>query len=278
MPTTTPLAHNGTAIRECSPHSSILRARAGSCSRHSPVPSRSASTSARPGSSARACGVPGRNVINRRSASVGRSNSRRASSLTSSSRPSAPMMSTPSRTACSTASWCSYIRVISVGPSPCVCRRSRRETSIVPTVDAASAPAPEPKSTSARCRAASARGCSTAVGFRLSSAATTPGEFANASAAVTDCCRASRMLYCRANSTRASAPAATSSTTMMTCATNTCPAALPRFSREASHDGEGADGGPVVPLGDDDSREPVGRLPRDDGSAPDQSVSGGWAR
>jgi len=52
------------------------------------------------------------------SAPTGRSRSRCASSLTSRSCPSAPIMSTPSRTACSTASWCSYIRAISVGRSP----------------------------------------------------------------------------------------------------------------------------------------------------------------
>ena len=45
-----------------------------------------------------------------------------------------PTMITPSRTACRTASWCSYIRVISAGPRPCVWRRSRLLTRAVPPV------------------------------------------------------------------------------------------------------------------------------------------------
>ncbi len=48
-------------------------------------------------------------------------------------------MSTPSRTACRTASWCSYIRVISAGPRPCVWRPSRRLTSAAPPAARATA-------------------------------------------------------------------------------------------------------------------------------------------
>ncbi len=77
----------------------------------------------------------------RSSASSGRSSRRWASSFASSSRLSAPTISTPSRTACSTASWCSYIRVISDGPRPCVWRSSRLLTRAVPPVASASAAA-----------------------------------------------------------------------------------------------------------------------------------------
>ena len=77
----------------------------------------------------------------RPSASSGRSSSRRASSLASSRRPSPLAMSTPSRTECSTASWCSYIRVISNGPRPWVWRNSRLLTSAVPPRARASAAA-----------------------------------------------------------------------------------------------------------------------------------------
>ncbi len=82
----------------------------------------------------------------RPSASGGRSSSLRASSLARTSRPSPSRISTPSRTACSTASWCSYIRVISAGSSPCVCCRSRRLTRPVPSTDRPSAAPVAPSS------------------------------------------------------------------------------------------------------------------------------------
>ncbi len=78
----------------------------------------------------------------RPSASRGSSSSRRASSLASNSCSSSSTMSTPSRTECSTVSWCSYIRVISAGARLWVWRRSRLPTSAVPPVDTKNAPAP----------------------------------------------------------------------------------------------------------------------------------------
>ncbi len=86
--------------------------------------------------------VPGARPMSRTcrpSASGGRPNSRCASSLASMRVPSPSTMSTPSRTAWSTASWCSYIRVISCGPRPWVWRSSRLLTRAAPPVARASA-------------------------------------------------------------------------------------------------------------------------------------------
>ncbi len=85
---------------------------------------------------------PGSSRTVRPSTSEGSSSSRLASSFASRIRSSASMMSTPSRTECSTVSWCSYMRLISSAARLCVCRRSRRPTSAVPPVVTTSAPAP----------------------------------------------------------------------------------------------------------------------------------------
>ncbi len=106
------------------------------------------SVTARPAaSSSSGAGSRPSSASGRPSASGGRSSSRRASSLQSSSRPSPPRISTPSRTACSTAAWCSYMRVISVGPRPWVCRFSRRLISAEPPVASPSAAAAAPSTT-----------------------------------------------------------------------------------------------------------------------------------
>ncbi len=103
------------------------------------------SVASRPDANSRARSLPmPRARQGRPSASAASPSSRRASSFASASRPSPSRISTPSRTACRTASWCSYIRVISAGPSPCVWRSSRRLTSAVPPVATASTPAAEP--------------------------------------------------------------------------------------------------------------------------------------
>ncbi len=86
----------------------------------------------------------------RPSASSGRLNRRCASSLASSRVPSPSRIITPSRTACSTASWCSYIRVISCGPRPWVWCSRRLLIRAAPTVARASAASAAP-STSGSC-------------------------------------------------------------------------------------------------------------------------------
>ena len=75
----------------------------------------------------------------RPSAPPGRPSSRAASSLASCSRPAGSTTSSPSLTACRTASWASYIRVISPGSRPRVCRRSRRLTGTAPRAASPSA-------------------------------------------------------------------------------------------------------------------------------------------
>jgi hypothetical protein len=103
--------------------------------------------SVRSASEVSSAAVPGsrpNSATGRSSAPGGRSSSRLASSLASSSRPSSPTISTPSRTACSTALWWSYIRANSVGPRPLVSRCSRRAPSAVPTAASTSAAAAEP--------------------------------------------------------------------------------------------------------------------------------------
>ncbi len=82
------------------------------------------------------------------------------------------------------------------------------------------------KSTSDASRAASARGCRTAVGSGESSAATMPGALAKVSATASERLRASWVLSRRTWSTRATTAATTSSSTITRCRTNTCPATL----------------------------------------------------
>ncbi len=95
-------------------------------------------------------------------------------------------------------------------------------------------------STPAIFRAASALGCSTALGWGLRRAATMPGDFANVPAAASVRFRASSMPSRRACTTRATTAAATRTTTTASCRRNTSPATLRTLSREDRRSGRRA--------------------------------------